>query len=118
MEARVSALLLIDTEAGTLHPAATYGARLDYLALPDREIDASLTGEVIKTGLPLYISAVREEIRSRVSDFARRGGLRTLLAVPLWPKTDVLGVHNVYTGERRCFDESDLGLLTPAASHF
>jgi len=57
-----------------LTPAATYGASVDYLALPDREIDASLTGEVIKTGLPLYIPDVREETRYRVADLARREG--------------------------------------------
>jgi signal transduction histidine kinase len=82
------------------------------LALPDREIDASLTGEVIKTGLPLYIPDVREETRYRVADLARREGLCTLLAVPLRTKIDVIGVLNVYTGEPRFFDESDLRLIT------
>jgi len=116
MEARVASLLLIDKEAGTLRPAATYGASVDYLALPDRAIDASLTGEVIKTGLPLYIPDVRQETRYSVADLARREGLCTLLAVPLRTKADVIGVLNVYTGEPRCFEESDLRLLTLLAT--
>jgi signal transduction protein with GAF and PtsI domain len=116
MEARVSSLLLIDKEAGTLHPAATYGTSVDYLALPDREIDASLTGEVIKTGWPLYIPDVREETWYRGVDVARREGLCTLLTVPLRSKTDVIGVLTFYTGEPRCFDESDLRLMTRLAT--
>ncbi|MGH7962032.1 MAG: GAF domain-containing protein [Candidatus Binatia bacterium] len=116
MEARVSSLLLLDKEAGTLHPAATYGASDEYLAQPDREIGASLTGEVIKTGQPLYIADVREEARYRLSELARRDGLCTLLSVPLCNKTDVIGVLSVYTGEPRCFDESDTRLLTLLAN--
>jgi len=116
MEARVASILLIDKEAETLRPAATYGASVDYLALPDREVADSLTGEVIKTGMPLYIADVREEPRYRVAELARREGLCTLLAVPLRTKTDVIGVLNVYTGEPRCFEESDLRLLTLLAA--
>jgi len=116
MEARVASILLIDKEAETLRPAATYGASVDYLALPDREVADSLTGEVIKTGMPLYIPDVREEARYRVADLARREGLCTLLAVPLRTKTDVIGVLNVYTGEPRCFAESDVRLLTLLAA--
>jgi signal transduction histidine kinase len=116
MEARVSSLLLIDKEEGTLRPAATYGASAAYLALPDREIATSLTGEVIKTGQPLYIPDVREEARYRLSDLARREGLCTLLAVPLRTKTAVIGVLNVYTGEPRGFDDNDMRLLTLLAS--
>lgn len=116
MEARVSSLMLLDKEAGTLRPAATHGASDEYLAQPDREIGASLTGEVIKTGRPLYIADVRTETRFRLSELARRDGLCTLLSVPLCSKTDVIGVLNVYTGEPRCFDENDIRLLTLLAS--
>jgi len=116
IEARVSSLLLLDKETGTLRPAATHGASDEYLAQPDREIGASLTGEVIKTGLPLYIADVREETRYRFSDLARREGLCTLLSVPLRSKADVIGVLNVYTGEPRYLDENDVRLLTLLAS--
>jgi signal transduction histidine kinase len=116
MEARVSSLLLLDKEEGTLRPAATYGASDAYLAQPDRAVSASLTGEVIKTGRPLYIPDVRIETRYRVSELARREGLCTLLSVPLRTKTEVIGVLNVYTSEPRSFDENDTRLLTLLAS--
>ncbi|MEW6297534.1 MAG: GAF domain-containing protein [Thermodesulfobacteriota bacterium] len=116
MDARVCSILLIDTEAGTLRPAATHGASAEYLAQPDREVATSLTGEVIQTGRPLYIPDVREETRYRVSELARREGLCTLLSVPLRTKTAVIGVLNVYTAEPRRFDENDIRLLTLLAS--
>ncbi|MGH8010812.1 MAG: ATP-binding protein, partial [Candidatus Binatia bacterium] len=50
------------------------------------------------------------------SELARRDGLCTLLSVPLCNKTDVIGVLSVYTGEPRCFDESDTRLLTLLAN--
>jgi signal transduction protein with GAF and PtsI domain len=89
MEARVASLLLLDKEAGTLHPAATYGASVDYLALPDREIDASLTGEVVKTGLPLYIPDVRSAWRWRFLLMERTMGNRVAAEVE-WSGLDAL----------------------------
>jgi signal transduction histidine kinase len=117
MEARVVSLLLIDKEAEAMRPAATYGASAAYLAQPDREVAASLTGEVIHTGRPLYIPDVRQETQYSVADLAREEGLCSLLSLPLRTKTDVIGVLNVYTGELRYFDESDIRLLTLLANH-
>lgn len=116
MEARVASLLLIDTERGTLRPAATSGASDAYLALPDRALTSSLISQVITTGRPLHIPDVRKETRYRVSEVACQEGLCTLLAIPLRTKTAIIGVLNVYTGEPRCFDDDDLRLLTLLAS--
>lgn len=116
MAARVSSILLLDPEEGILRPAATHGASEEYLAQPAREVATSLTGEVIKTGRPLYSPDVRKETRYRVAHLARREGLCSLLSVPLRTKTDIIGVLNVYTTEPRCFEESDIRLLTLLAS--
>ncbi len=116
MAARVSSILLLNPEEGTLRPAATEGASEEYLAQPAREVATSLTGEVIKTGQPLYAPDVRKETRYRVADLARREGLCSLLSVPLRTKTDIIGVLNVYTTEPRSFEESDVRLLTLLAS--
>jgi signal transduction histidine kinase len=116
MEARIASLLLVDKDSGRLRPAATYGASDAYLALPDREVTASLTGEVIKSGRPLYIPDVREEGHVRLSELARQEGFCTLLSVPLRTKTDIIGALNVYTTELRHFDENDIRLLALLAS--
>ena len=116
MEARIASLLLVDKDMGLLRPAATYGASDAYLALPDREVTASLTGEVIKSGRPLYIADVREENHSRLSELARQEGFCTLLSVPLRTKTDIIGALNVYTTEVRHFDENDIRLLSLLAN--
>ena len=116
MAARVSSILLLDPEEGTLRPAATEGASQAYLAQPAREVATSLTGEVIKTGRPLYTPDVRTETRYRVADLARREGLCSLLSVPLRARTAIIGVLNVYTTEPRCFEDSDVRLLTLLAS--
>lgn len=114
MEARVASLLL--KEADALKPAATYGASAAYLAQPDRDLATSLTGEVIRTGRPLYIVDVRKETQYSVSDLAQKEGLCSLLSVPLHTKTDVIGVLNVFTAEQRYFNETDIRLLTLLAT--
>lgn len=117
MDARVSSILLLDPDdASLLRPAATEGAGEAYLAQPAREVATSLTGEVVRTGRPLYAPDVRKETRSRVADLARREGLCSLLSVPLRTKADILGVLNVYTGAPRRFAEDDVRLLTLLAS--
>src|SRR5581483_9475902 len=77
---------------------------------------ASLTGEVIKSGRPLYIADVRDESHSRLSELARQEGLCTLLSVPLITKSDIIGALNVYTAELRHFDENDIRLLSLLAN--
>jgi two-component system, NtrC family, sensor kinase len=114
MEARVASLLL--KEADALKPAATYGASAAYLAQPDRDLAKSLTGEVIRTGRPLYIADVRKETQYSVSELAQKEGLCSLLSVPLHTKTEVIGVLNVFTAEQRYFDEADIRLLTLLAA--
>jgi signal transduction histidine kinase len=116
VDARVSSLLLLDKEAGTLRPAVTCGASDAYRAQPDREIDSTLVGEVVRTGMPLFIRDVRLDPRYRASALARSEGLCTLLAVPLRTKSGVIGVLGVYTSEPRCFDESEIRLLSLLAS--
>lgn len=116
MDARIASLLLIDKDNSVLRPAATYGASEAYLALPDRDVAASFTGEVIKSGRPLYIPDVRKEDRFRLSALARQEGLCTLVSVPLRTKNDIIGALNIYTPELRHFDESDIRLLTLLAS--
>jgi signal transduction protein with GAF and PtsI domain len=64
MEARIASLLLVDKDRGLLRPAATYGASDAYLALPDREVTASLTGEVIKSGLSAHSTCTRPSYAS------------------------------------------------------
>lgn len=112
MDAKVSSLMLIDKEEGTLQVVATHGASAEYLAQPNREIASTLIGEAVKSGRPLYIEDVREDPRYRSFELARREGLCSLLAVPLRTKTEVIGLLNVYTGERRGFSEDDIRLLT------
>ncbi|MGE0825796.1 MAG: sensor histidine kinase [Candidatus Binatia bacterium] len=116
MTARIASLLLLDKDRATLRPAATYGASDAYLALPDREIASSLTGEVIKSGLPLYVPDIRTSGHSRLSDLAREEGLCSLLSVPLRTKSDIIGALNVYTADFRQFDDDDIRLLTLLAN--
>lgn len=114
MDARVASLLL--KEADALKPAATYGASAAYLAQPDRDLTNSLTGEVIRTGRPLYIADVRQETQYSVSELAQKEGLCSLLSVPLHTKGEVVGVLNVFTAEQRYFDEKEIRLLTLLAA--
>ncbi len=116
INAKVSSLMLIDKEEGTLHITATHGASSEYLAQPNREIASALIGEAVKSGRPLYIEDVRKDPRYQSSELSRREGLCSLLSVPLRTKAEVIGLLNIYTGERRGFNKDDIRLLTLLAS--
>jgi GAF domain-containing protein len=45
-------------------------------------------------------------------DVAQAEGLVSLLSVPLRTKDRIIGVLNLYTGQRRCFDAEEVALMT------
>ncbi len=92
MEAKVSSLMLIDKEEGTLRVVATHGVSPEYLAQPNREIASTLIGKAIKSGQPLYIKDVRQDPHYQAPELAKQEGLCSLLTIPLRTKSGIIGL--------------------------
>jgi signal transduction histidine kinase len=116
MRAKVCSLMLVDEIEQTLRIRATYGASRTYAQRPPLDIDASLIGEVARTGTPIAVLDVREQSQYQLMEMARAEGLCSLLCVPLKIHTRVIGLLNVYTAERRRFREEEVEFLSALAA--
>ncbi|HXH08369.1 MAG TPA: GAF domain-containing protein [Alphaproteobacteria bacterium] len=97
MRAKICSVMLIDEAEHSLRLRATYGTSRTYTQRPPLDIQASLIGEVARTGRPIAVVNVREAPHSQLVELARGKGLCSLLAVPLKTLTRVIGVLCVYT---------------------
>jgi signal transduction histidine kinase len=116
MQGKVCSLMLIDEVERTLRLRATYGASRTYTLRPPLHIDASLIGEVARTGTPIAVLDVRGDPQYQLMEMARAEGLCSLLCVPLKTHTRVIGVLSVYTAERRRFREEEVEFLSALAA--
>ncbi len=76
-----------------------------------------MTEWVLTTGKPLLINDAERDPRSRDSSAVRIGKQRSIMAVPLKVKDEVLGVLYVGDTRKRSFTEHDLMLLTILSNH-
>lgn len=116
MRAKACSLMLIDATEPILHIRATYGASQTYVQRSPLQCEASLIGEVVRTGVPIAVPDVREAPQYQSVEMARAEGLCSLLCVPMHINTRVIGVLNVYTAERRRFREAEVEFLSALAA--
>jgi GAF domain-containing protein len=76
-----------------------------------------VTDHVLTGGRPLVIEDAPSDPRSRESSAVRIGKIKSLMAVPMLIKDEVVGVLFVGDTTRRAFDEHDLMFLTVLANH-
>jgi signal transduction histidine kinase len=67
---------------------------------------------VLRTGAPVIIEDVLVEPHFHLTEVAEAEGLVSLLSVPLRAKSRIIGVLNLYTGERRSFHPHEVALMT------
>lgn len=116
LNSRICSVMLLDPKGTELVIRATQSLSDDYKKKPNLKVDASLTGEVIKTGRPLVVEDVRKEKRYFYRDLAVREGLSTMVAVPMIVKEKAIGVINVYTKEPHVFTPDEIGVLQLVAN--
>ena len=66
-------------------------------------------------GRPIIILNVLAEKQYHYPELARKAGLCSLLAVPLFAREKVLGVINVYTREQRLFTDDEVDFVKVVA---
>jgi putative nucleotidyltransferase with HDIG domain len=116
MNARVSSIILLDEESGSLKVAAAHGLPPEYLESGPFGIEGSLAGRVVREGRPIALEAVDDDTRGKYADLPEMAGLASVLAVPLNLKDRIIGVLQVYTGERHRFTPHEVNLFTSLAS--
>jgi signal transduction histidine kinase len=98
--------------AGGFETVATDGAGPAYLTRERPAIHNSVSGRVLQTGLPLTVEDVLAEPNFHLTEVAEAEGLVSLLSVPLRTKSRIIGVLNLYTGEKRSFHANEVAVMT------
>ncbi|MBF0595711.1 MAG: GAF domain-containing protein [Candidatus Omnitrophica bacterium] len=116
LNSKICSVMLLDAKGTELVIKATQSLSDDYKKKPNLKVDASLTGEVLKTLRPLVVEDVRKEKRYFYRDLAVKEGLSTMIAVPMIVKEKAIGVINVYTKEPHVFSTDEIGVLQMVAN--
>jgi signal transduction histidine kinase len=115
MAGKMCSLLLLDDTEEWLDLRASHGASAAYLNKPRLSAAESLLGIVVRRKKPLQVENVQTSSRYQHVDIARRGGLVSLLSVPLVFGGQALGALSVYSGAPHVFSNEEIRILSALA---
>jgi GAF domain-containing protein len=115
LDSPVCSIMLVDEERKELVISAARCSSEDYLHRMPLKIEDSLIGRVVREGQPIMIPDVLEEKQYRYPELARKTGLSSLLAVPMFTRDTVIGTINIYTREPHQFDEDEIDFVKVVA---
>jgi hypothetical protein len=90
LDSPVCSIMLVDEERKELTISAARCSSEDYLHRGPLKIEESLIGRVVREGRPIMIPDVLEEKQYRYPELARKTGLSSLLAVPMFTRDTVI----------------------------
>jgi GAF domain-containing protein len=115
LDSPVCSIMLVDEERKELTISAARCSSEDYLHRGPLKIEDSLIGRVVREGRPIMIPDVLEEKQYRYPELARKTGLSSLLAVPMFTRDTVIGTINIYTREPHQFAADEIDFVTVVA---
>src|SRR5438876_387970 len=115
MAGKMCSLLLLDDTGEWFDLRASHGASEAYLNKPRLSAAESMLGIVVRRKKPLQVENVQTSSRYQHVDIARRGGLVSLLRVPMVFGGQALGPLSVYTGAPHVFSNEEIRILSALA---
>jgi len=116
LNSKICSIMLLDSNGRELAIKATQSLSDEYRKKPNIPVDNSLSGEVVKSKMPLTVSNVQQDDRYRFRDLAVKEGLTSMLSVPMIFKDCVIGIINVYTKEPHRFTDDEIDVLQIVAN--
>ena len=116
LNSKICSVMLLNPKGDELVIKATQSLSEDYKRKANLQVENSLIGEVIKTRKPLVVADVRHDKRYFYRDLAVKGGLSSMLAVPMIVKDKAVGVINIYTKEPHSFSLAEMDVLQMVAN--
>lgn len=103
-------------DGGVFRHAADVGATSEVVAFnranPIHPGRGTSTGRAVVERGPVHIPDVELDVEYEYREAQRLGGFRTLLSVPMFHKSDVIGVLSVFRTELRPFADNEIDLLS------
>ncbi|HTX52072.1 MAG TPA: GAF domain-containing protein [Candidatus Baltobacteraceae bacterium] len=108
-------LLLVNAQRQALEIGAVHGIQLPVdFSLP---FGSGLSGQVAKSGEPLFVKQPADDPRNDLAAFDRAQGIATYLGLPIKTRTQVLGVLTFNTTAPHHYTADELNYLGSFADH-
>ncbi|MEE2947460.1 MAG: GAF domain-containing protein [Verrucomicrobiota bacterium] len=115
MNARTSALQLLDENDDRLALVASHGAGEAYLNKPNVVVTDSFLGSVVHRMKPLQIENIQTSNAYQQQNMAREEGLVALLSVPLVFRGSAIGTLNIYKAQTYVFSNDEIQIAMALA---
>ncbi len=116
LDSKICSIMLLDQKGDELVIKATQSLSEEYKKKSNIKVNASLSGEVVKTRKPIVIYDVRDEKRYHYRDLAIKENLTSMLSVPMVVKDKAIGIINIYTKELHSFAQEEIDILQMVAN--
>ncbi len=116
LNSKICSIMLLDEKAEELAIKATQSLSEEYKRKPNVRVNNSLSGEVIRSKIPLTVFDVRQEVRYMYRDLAVKEELTSMLSVPMIVKEKAIGIINVYTKTPHHFSQDEIAALRMIAN--
>lgn len=116
IDSKICSLMLLDEKKQELVIQTTQSLSEAYRSKPPLKVSESVSGRAVQMKHPIMVQDVRVESGYQFPDLARREGLVSLVAVPMWIKDRIIGVLNCYSAEERKFTAEEIQLLQGVAN--
>ncbi len=113
LNVKACTVFLWDRERSILEVIATQGLSESYLKKGPVDADKSITGTL--EGQSALIFDTLKDPRLEYPDEAKKGGIASILSVPISVKDQIIGVLRIYTSRRRNFSNDDYEFITGLA---
>ncbi|MCL6471444.1 MAG: GAF domain-containing protein [Firmicutes bacterium] len=114
---KASSIRLLDEKTGMLKLAAAYGLSDAYVRKGPVEVRKSPIDQQALRGEVVTITDVAADPRWEYPEEAKREGIVSVMAAPMFIKSKAIGVLRIYTGEPRVFLDEEKELLKAIARH-
>lgn len=116
MGSKICSLMLLNEEEKELVIKATQSVSDDYIKKPNIKVGEGIAGRVVQLKKPIAVLNVTEDEHYKYKNVAKKEGLCSLLAVPLFVKGKVIGVLYNYTSKPHRFTRSEINILVTVAN--
>ncbi len=111
LNTKICSIMLVDEKKQELVIKATQSLDEMYKNKPNIKIGQSISGLAVKEFRPVAVLDVTKDPRYAYPEIAKKLGLVSMLAVPMFFQNKVIGVLNVYTSEEHMFTQSEINVL-------
>ncbi|HXJ44188.1 MAG TPA: GAF and ANTAR domain-containing protein [Bryobacteraceae bacterium] len=115
LDCAICSIMLVDEETKELTVSAARCSSPDYMHRMPIRMEGSLIEQVVRDAQTVAIDKMQDDKRFKYPELARRTGLTSAMATPLISQGKVMGTINIYTREKRVFQDDEIGFLKAVA---